>query len=61
MKPEEPAACNLTHEIESTQSPSPVSWPSLVPSSPKAQFDVLIGRKGNNELLKKVAKLPRRA
>ena len=24
----------------------------------KAQYDVSIGRKGNNELLKKVAKLP---
>ena len=61
MELTEPAACKPTHKRKSIQGLNQALWPSLVPSSHKAQFDVLIGRKGNNELLKKVAKLPPRA
>jgi len=46
MKPPEPAACNPSHKHKSIQDQNQAPWPSLVPSSPKGQYDILIGRKG---------------
>ncbi len=46
------------HNHETTKGLNQVLWPSLMSSSPMASYGVLIGIAGDNDLLKKDAKLP---
>jgi hypothetical protein len=55
MKPPESAACNPSHKHKSIQDPNQVPWPSLVPSSPKAQFAFSIDKKESKGPLRKAS------